>query len=89
MLQLVQAGKMTLADPLGRHVPGLPTILAETPITHLLHHTSGLPDYLDVVKDWSIPVTRQMVFEAVSEGRELQPQRPGPIPTPTISSSAG
>ena len=73
VLQLVQAGKMTLTDPLGRHLPGLPAILAETPITHLLHHTSGLPDYLDVVEDWSLPVTRQMVFDAVSEGRDFEP----------------
>lgn len=73
VLQLVQAGSMTLADPLGRHVPGLPAILAGTPITHLLHQTSGLPDYLDVVEDWSLPVTRQMVFEAVSEGRDFEP----------------
>jgi len=73
VLQLVQAGRMTLADPLGRHVPGLPAILAETPITHLLHHTSGLPDYLDVVEDWSLPVTRAMVFDAVSEGRDFEP----------------
>ncbi len=73
VLQLVQSGRMTLADPLGRHVPGLPAVLAGTPITHLLHHTSGLPDYLDVVEDWSLPVTRQMVFEAVSEGRDFEP----------------
>ncbi len=73
VLQLVQAGRMTLADPLGRHVPGLPAILAETPVTHLLHHTSGLPDYLDVVEDWSLPVTRAMIFEAVSAGRDFEP----------------
>ena len=74
VLQLVQAGKLTLADPLGRHVPGLPAVLARTPVTHLLHQTSGLPDYLDQVEDWSQPVTRRMVFEAVSEGRDFEPE---------------
>lgn len=73
VLQLVQAGRLTLADPLGRHVPGLPPVLAQTPITHLLHQTSGLPDYLDQVEDWSLPVTRRMVFDAVAEGRDFEP----------------
>lgn len=69
VMQLVQEGRMTLADPLGRHVPGLPAVLAETPITNLLHQTSGLPDYLDTVEDWSVPIPRQRVFEAVAPGR--------------------
>ena len=73
VMQLVQAGRLTLADPLGRHVPGLPAILAQTPVSHLLHQTSGLPDYLDAVEDWSRPVTRRMVFDAVSEGRDFEP----------------
>lgn len=69
VLQLVQAGRLTLADPLGDHVPGLPDLLAETTVSQLLHQTSGLPDYLDAVTDWSLPVSREMVFEAVAKGR--------------------
>ncbi len=72
-MQLVQARKLALADPLGRHVPGLPAILAQTPVSHLLHHTTGLPDYLDEVEDWSLPVTRTMVYRAVSAGRDFEP----------------
>lgn len=69
VLQLAQAGRLTLADPLGDHVPDLPDLLAETTVGQLLHQTSGLPDYLDAVTDWSQPVSRDMVFEAVATGR--------------------
>lgn len=73
VLQLVQAGKLTLDDPLGRHLPDLPALLAETTVYQLLHQTSGLPDYLDAVTDWSLPVSRQMVFDAVKPGRVFAP----------------
>lgn len=73
VLQLVRAGRLDLTDRLGAHVPGLPAVLAGTPISHLLHQTSGLPDYLDQVEDWSEPVTRRMIFDAVAEGRDFEP----------------
>lgn len=73
VLQLVQAGRLTLDDPLGRHLPDLPDLLAETTVYQLLHQTSGLPDYLDAVTDWSLPVSRQMVFDAVKPGRAFAP----------------
>lgn len=73
VLQLVQAGKLTLDDLLGRHLPDLPPVLAETTVYQLLHQTSGLPDYLDAVEDWSLPVSRQMVFDAVKPGRAFAP----------------
>lgn len=73
VLQLVQAGRIALSDRLGAHVTGLPSVLAQTPIANLLHQTTGLPDYLDQVEDWSEPVSRRMIFDAVSEGRDFEP----------------
>ncbi len=73
VLQLVQDGRIALTDRLGDHVTGLPGVLSRTPVANLLHQTSGLPDYLDQIEDWSAPVTRQMIFDAVAEGRDFEP----------------
>jgi CubicO group peptidase (beta-lactamase class C family) len=47
-LQLVEAGKLSLDDPLGKYLrPGAmrPDVLAKVQIKHLLTHTSGLGSY--------------------------------------------
>ncbi len=44
LLRLVEEGRLTLDDPLARHVPGYPGAERIT-IRHLLTHTSGVPDY--------------------------------------------
>ena len=45
-LQLVQAGKLALRDPLGKLVPGYPnkTVASKVTIHHLLSHTGGTGD---------------------------------------------
>lgn len=43
-----QDGKITLDDPVRRYVPELPKYASEITIRHLLHHTSGLRDYLSL-----------------------------------------
>lgn len=45
VLRLVEAGKFSLEDRIGRYVPDLPADWAQTPIKSLLNHTSGLPDF--------------------------------------------
>jgi CubicO group peptidase (beta-lactamase class C family) len=48
ILQLVEAGKLSLDDPLGKHLePGAmrPEVLEKVRIEHLLTHTSGLGSY--------------------------------------------
>ncbi|HEX2204398.1 MAG TPA: serine hydrolase domain-containing protein [Longimicrobium sp.] len=47
ILQLAEAGKLSLQDPLSRHLPGFPTPEAaeKIRIEHLLTHTSGLGDF--------------------------------------------
>lgn len=41
VLRLVEAGRVALSDPVGRHLPGTPVPGAT--LRHLLTHTSGLP----------------------------------------------
>jgi CubicO group peptidase (beta-lactamase class C family) len=43
---LVLDGKLSLDDPLRRHVPSLPAWADATTIRHCLFHTSGIRDYL-------------------------------------------
>ena len=47
ILQLVEAGKLALSDPLGKHLPDYPFAEKTTiTIAHLLNHSSGLGNYM-------------------------------------------
>ncbi|SNS23853.1 CubicO group peptidase, beta-lactamase class C family [Geodermatophilus saharensis] len=46
VLLLEQDGVLTLQDPVSRWVPGLPGWGGAVTLDHLVHHTSGIPDYL-------------------------------------------
>jgi len=48
ILMLAEDGKLSLADPVSRFVPGLPAWSDAVRIDELLHYTSGLPDI-----DWN------------------------------------
>ncbi len=45
ILQLSQAGKLALTDPVQKHIPGFPH--ASVTIRHLLSHSSGIQNYTD------------------------------------------
>lgn len=47
IMMLKEEGKLSYDDPLEKYVPGLP--YSGITIRHLLHHTSGLPDYMAVM----------------------------------------
>ncbi|MFY9290230.1 MAG: serine hydrolase [Methylorubrum rhodinum] len=55
ILQLVEAGKLSLDDPVGRFYPEAPKAWGDVRVRHLLNHTSGiinytaLPDYLPAI----------------------------------------
>src|SRR5947207_802277 len=55
VMQLVDAGAVALDAPLGRYVKGLPEAWAVVPAHSLLTHTSGLPDYGTVIREWDRP----------------------------------
>ncbi|MGC5702673.1 beta-lactamase family protein [Pseudomonas sp. NFXW11] len=46
ILQLEAEGRLQLDDPLRRFVPELPAYAQGIKVRHLLHHTSGLQDYM-------------------------------------------
>ena len=49
VLLLAQDGKLSLDDPVRKHVPELPAYGRPVTIRHLLHHTSGLRDYIELL----------------------------------------
>jgi D-alanyl-D-alanine carboxypeptidase len=65
VMQLVDAGAVGLDARLGSYVQGLPEAWANTPVRCLLTHTSGLPDYGMVIKDWDRPQTRELILNAI------------------------
>jgi CubicO group peptidase (beta-lactamase class C family) len=48
ILLLEEQGKLSLDDDVRRYVPELPDYGATITLRHLIHHTSGLRDYLDL-----------------------------------------
>ncbi len=50
VMLLVEAGKVRLSDPISKHVQGLPTAWSNITVRHLLNMTSGIKEYLAVVK---------------------------------------
>jgi len=51
IMQLFQAGKLDYDDAIRTYLPELPAWAEAITIRHLLHHTSGLPDYTDTILD--------------------------------------
>ncbi len=49
MLMLEEEGKLSLDDDIRKYIPELPEYEAPITIRHLLHHTSGLRDYLTLM----------------------------------------
>lgn len=47
ILMLAEDGRLSVDDPLSKHLPELASFGDEITIRHLLHHTSGLPEVYD------------------------------------------
>jgi CubicO group peptidase (beta-lactamase class C family) len=50
LLLLVDAGKLTLNDPLSRYLPELPTWASTITVGQLMHQTSGIPEYVGLLE---------------------------------------
>lgn len=74
ILLLVQEGKLSLDDPLTKFYPDAHEDWKKITILHLLHHTSGLPDYLTelrfLTREWS---NAQMVESIKKKPLEYEP----------------
>ncbi|MFD5934307.1 serine hydrolase domain-containing protein [Streptomyces sp. NPDC060333] len=89
VLQLVAEGRIALDDPIGRHLPGLIPAGAdgaEVTVRQLLGHTSGIPNYTDVLRRQPDPIRtlqhsaytpRELVAMALREPRAFDPGAPG------------
>jgi len=48
LVRLAERGRLSLDDPVRKHLPELPAYLQPVTLRHLIHHTSGLRDYLNL-----------------------------------------
>jgi CubicO group peptidase (beta-lactamase class C family) len=51
VMRLVDQGKLSLDDTLDAFFPGFPAYAHKITVKHLLTHTSGIPDYEDLIPD--------------------------------------
>ncbi|MFY9224717.1 MAG: serine hydrolase domain-containing protein [Blastocatellia bacterium] len=66
IMMLAEAGKLSYDDPLTKFFPKFPDYAKRITVKHLLYHTSGLPDYIEVFKDKenitdSVAVTKKAI----------------------------
>lgn len=76
VLLLAEAGKLSPGDPLADHVAGLPAWSREVTIDQLIHQTSGIPDYIDLLSDAGYTdddrTTNADALEVLAEVRKLE-----------------
>lgn len=76
ILLLADDGKLSLDDPLARHVPGLPAWAETVTVAQLMHQTSGIPDYIGLLEDagyeYSDPTTQEQAVQTLASVPELQ-----------------
>jgi CubicO group peptidase (beta-lactamase class C family) len=53
---LANRGRLTLDDSIRKHIPELPAYADQITIRHLIHHTSGLRDYLTLLDLRGLPM---------------------------------
>lgn len=61
VMQLKERGKLTLADPIGRYVDGLPASWQRITLKQLMQHSSGLPDYRAKLDDTRRYAPRELI----------------------------
>ena len=75
ILLLAEDGLLHLDDPLAEHLPALPGWATDTTLRQLMHHTSGIPDYIGLLLDDGVELTGTSTdsdaLEALSAVTEL------------------
>jgi CubicO group peptidase (beta-lactamase class C family) len=76
VLLLAQEGALTLDDPVARWVRDLPSWSEDVTIAHLMHHESGIADYVQPLIDDGIAITdrstQQDALDAIAAQEELR-----------------
>jgi CubicO group peptidase (beta-lactamase class C family) len=75
IMLLVQGGRLSLDDDVHKHIPEMPDFGKTITIRHLIHHTSGLREYLPLMTyaGWRSgdAITEADLLRVVSKQREL------------------
>ncbi|MGY1731155.1 serine hydrolase domain-containing protein [Geodermatophilus sp. SYSU D01045] len=76
VLLLEQDGVLSLEDPVSRWLPGLPAWADTVTLDQLVHHTSGIPDYLADFEAAGIAVTDRTTQEQAVAAIAAHPELP-------------
>lgn len=80
ILMLAQQGKLSLDDDVRKYIPEVPNFGSPITVRHLLHHTSGLRDFLEMLEmaGWRTGdiTTEKDILDMVSRQRTLN-HKPG------------
>lgn len=75
LVLLEQQGKLSLDDPVQKHLPEVPDFGEKITLRHLLHHTSGLRNFQNILAmaGWreGDPMTNEDLLRYISRQREL------------------
>ncbi|MCV7077264.1 serine hydrolase domain-containing protein [Mycobacterium szulgai] len=75
ILLLAEAGKLTLDDPLSQYVPDMPAWATQVSLVQLMHHTSGIPDYVGLLQEqgysYGDRTTEAQALQALAGAPEL------------------
>jgi CubicO group peptidase (beta-lactamase class C family) len=69
--RLAETGRLALDDALGKFLPQLPAAMRAITLEQAIHHTSGLPEYLDLIDAKRPPRTNAQVVELLQRHPRL------------------
>ena len=76
VLLLAEEGDLRLDDPVSAYLDGLPDWADDITVDNLVHHTSGLPDYVDLLLEGGFEpddtTTQTQAVQAIAATTELQ-----------------
>jgi D-alanyl-D-alanine carboxypeptidase len=78
ILMLAEEGKLSLQDPVEKHLPGYPTQGHAITIEHLLTHTSGIQSYTDMPGWMTSRIQGPMTVTELVDGFKKEPMQFAP-----------
>ena len=78
ILMLAEEGKLSLQDPIEKHLPGYPTQGHTITIEHLLTHTSGIQSYTDMPGWMTSRILSPMTVQELVDGFKREPMQFAP-----------
>ena len=73
IMQLAEAGKLNIEDPIGKYYTNAPAAWAKVTIRHLLSHRSGIGDYTDIPNFFEKMAAQDRTPEQIIEMTRDQP----------------